>query len=325
MKKRRFYEVLIIFIVLAFNSCGENTDKEKTELNSDNKTNKISSRNNDQHNEIDNKLKNGIIKENITALNDYAYELEKRGELKKSKYLLEKILEKFPDRDVANLNYADVLWKLKEKEKSEKYYNNYIKLLIKGNKIKKLLSNNKEIYFSNTVKLKKVISGYVNSDKNEDYLIEYSNITDDRFDIANGGSGKDIEFTDREYKKGKNTKCLKFLVSVGNDYKIFDNCKVIIPLTLRGYGGRAGSQVYYEIKNNKYIIFDRNMDSNQSFSDYYIEIIYDKNNLIVSQIKSKSYEKVTDTNGNNNIVEREENIHRVNKKIEIFDISKEGF
>ena len=151
MKKRRFYEVLIIFIVLAFNSCGENTDKEKTELNSDNKTNKISSRNNDQHNEIDNKLKNGITKENITALNDYAYELEKRGELKKSKYLLEKILEKFPDRDVANLNYADVLWKLKEKEKSEKYYNNYIKLLIKGNKIKKLLSNNKEIYFSNTV------------------------------------------------------------------------------------------------------------------------------------------------------------------------------
>ena len=61
MKKRRFYEVLIIFIVLAFNSCGENTDKEKTELNSDNKTNKISSRNNDQHNEIDNKLKNGIL------------------------------------------------------------------------------------------------------------------------------------------------------------------------------------------------------------------------------------------------------------------------
>ena len=41
VKKRRFYEVLIIFIVLAFNSCGENTDKEKTELNSDNKTDKI--------------------------------------------------------------------------------------------------------------------------------------------------------------------------------------------------------------------------------------------------------------------------------------------
>ena len=116
-----------------------------------------------------------ITEKNVTQINDYAYELYKKGNLSESKKILEDILNKFPKRIVANLNYADVLWKLGEKTKAEKFYTEYIKLLIKSDKLEKNLINDKSIKFANGITLKETKSGYINKDNKKDYILEYCN------------------------------------------------------------------------------------------------------------------------------------------------------
>ena len=116
-----------------------------------------------------------ITEKNVTQINDYAYELYKKGNLLESKKILEEILNKFPKRIVANLNYADVLWKLGEKTKAEKFYTEYIKLLIKSDKLEKNLINDKSIKFANGITLKETKTGYINKDNKKDYILEYCN------------------------------------------------------------------------------------------------------------------------------------------------------
>lgn len=53
-------------------------------------------------------------------------------------YLLEKILERFPERTVAHLNMADILWNDYDKLPAKKYYNSYIALMKKENKQAKI-------------------------------------------------------------------------------------------------------------------------------------------------------------------------------------------
>ena len=128
-----------------------------------------------------------ITEKNVTQISDYAYELYKKGNLSESKKILEDILNKFPKRIVANLNYADVLWKLGEKTKAEKFYTEYIKLLIKSDKLEKNLINDKSIKFANGITLKETKSGYINKDNKKDYILEYSNIETEKAYIFGGG------------------------------------------------------------------------------------------------------------------------------------------
>lgn len=64
---------------------------------------------------------------NLVIYNNIAYHLQKAGANKEAIYLLEKIIEKFPDRTVAYYNLGDAYWELEEKEKAKKAYTTYIK------------------------------------------------------------------------------------------------------------------------------------------------------------------------------------------------------
>lgn len=80
-------------------------------------------------------LKNGILvsfeenkltQKTLTQYNNIAYHLQKAGAHKEAVYLLEKILEKFPNRTVAYYNLADGYWALGDKDKARKSYSTYI-------------------------------------------------------------------------------------------------------------------------------------------------------------------------------------------------------
>lgn len=58
--------------------------------------------------------------------NNIAYYLEKSKMYKESAYLLEKIIEKFPDRTVAYFNLGDAYYGLRQKDKAIKTYQTYI-------------------------------------------------------------------------------------------------------------------------------------------------------------------------------------------------------
>ena len=62
----------------------------------------------------------------VTTYNNIAYYLQKAGANKEAAYLLEKIIEKFPDRTVAYYNLGDAYWALGEKQKAIKAYTTYI-------------------------------------------------------------------------------------------------------------------------------------------------------------------------------------------------------
>lgn len=58
--------------------------------------------------------------DNVELINDKAYFLEKINQDKTSAYILERVIEKNPDRVVAWLNLGDVYWKLNKKELAKK-------------------------------------------------------------------------------------------------------------------------------------------------------------------------------------------------------------
>jgi len=258
----------------------------------------------------------GITEKNVTQINNDAYELYKKGNLSESKKILEEILNKFPKRIVANLNYADVLWKLGEKTKAEKFYIEYIKLLIKSGKLEKNLINEKSIKFANGITLKTTKSGYINRDNKKDYILEYSNI-------------ESVKSKDKEpnelyamYKIGKNLNCLKFFISEGEDYKIFDSCKLIIPIGIEGVGGSYGEESSYEIKNNTVIIKDVSMVKLSAFKKYFIELSYKNNNMIIDNVYVEGYSKTTTKEGDDFKVSKFPKKY-INKPIERFDVDTE--
>ncbi len=69
---------------------------------------------------------NKLTQKTLTTYNNIAYYLQKAGANKEAAYLLEKIIEKFPDRTVAYYNLGDAYWALGEKQKAIKAYTTYI-------------------------------------------------------------------------------------------------------------------------------------------------------------------------------------------------------
>ncbi len=66
-----------------------------------------------------------FFEDNITYTNDIAHYLEKAGAYKESIYLLEKILEKYPNRTVAYINLGDAYLGDKQKDKAIEAYKIY--------------------------------------------------------------------------------------------------------------------------------------------------------------------------------------------------------
>ena len=62
----------------------------------------------------------------LTSYNNIAYYLQKAGANKEAAYLLEKIIQKFPNRTVAYYNLGDAYWALAEKQKAIKAYTTYV-------------------------------------------------------------------------------------------------------------------------------------------------------------------------------------------------------
>jgi len=75
---------------------------------------------------------------NLTPYNNLAYYLEQAGAYKESIYLLEKILEKYPNRIVAYINLGDAYLGNKQKTKAIKAYKKYIELMKKTGKENKI-------------------------------------------------------------------------------------------------------------------------------------------------------------------------------------------
>ncbi len=71
----------------------------------------------------------------LTTYNNIAYYLQKAGANKEAAYLLEKIIEKFPNRTVAYYNLGDVLG---EKKKAIKAYTTYIEQMCQKSLQKKI-------------------------------------------------------------------------------------------------------------------------------------------------------------------------------------------
>lgn len=69
-----------------------------------------------------------------SGLNDKAYYLEQAGIYEEAAFILEKVIEKFPDRIVAYINLGDSYWGLEEKEKAKEAYQTYISLMKKSGK-----------------------------------------------------------------------------------------------------------------------------------------------------------------------------------------------
>lgn len=70
-----------------------------------------------------------IEDKNLEQVNTIAFRLEQLGNFEESILLLERILSKFPNRVVANLNLADCYYALDNIEKSKEYYQKYLVLI----------------------------------------------------------------------------------------------------------------------------------------------------------------------------------------------------
>uniref|UniRef100_A0AAU6WTA5 Tetratricopeptide repeat protein n=1 Tax=Chryseobacterium endophyticum TaxID=1854762 RepID=A0AAU6WTA5_9FLAO len=80
-------------------------------------------------------LKNGNLRiSNVESANNQAFNLEKIGANQQSKILLEQIIRQFPDRIVAYLNLADVLWKIQDHDQAKINYTKYLSLMKSQNK-----------------------------------------------------------------------------------------------------------------------------------------------------------------------------------------------
>ncbi|WP_324172486.1 tetratricopeptide repeat protein [Sulfurimonas sp.] len=90
-----------------------------------------------------NYLKNYLIIDSIsgktlTSYNNIAYYLEKAKAYPEAIYLLEKIIDKYPNRTVAYINLGDAYWGLKNKEKAKQAYSTYIKQMKEKGKERKI-------------------------------------------------------------------------------------------------------------------------------------------------------------------------------------------
>lgn len=67
--------------------------------------------------------------EYLMIMNDYAYFLERNGDLDRSLMVLRKVLGLKPERMVAHLNIADVLWALGEIVEAQEHYSIYAEMM----------------------------------------------------------------------------------------------------------------------------------------------------------------------------------------------------
>ncbi|WP_324172518.1 tetratricopeptide repeat protein [Sulfurimonas sp.] len=74
----------------------------------------------------------------INMTNDIAFFLEQTKNYDEAIYLLEKILEKYPNRTVAYINLGDAYWGLANKEKAKQAYSTYIKQMKEKGKERKI-------------------------------------------------------------------------------------------------------------------------------------------------------------------------------------------
>ena len=76
---------------------------------------------------------NPIHGKNVQAANDIGYFLEQVGQLDAAQVFLDKVIERFPEREVAYLNRGDVFFKRGQSsyKKAEKDYRNYVALMNK--------------------------------------------------------------------------------------------------------------------------------------------------------------------------------------------------
>ena len=63
-------------------------------------------------------------------INNYAYFLEQTDDFDKSLVVLRKVLDLKPQRMVAHLNIADVLWKFVQPAEAGEHYRNYVEMMI---------------------------------------------------------------------------------------------------------------------------------------------------------------------------------------------------
>ncbi|QKF73927.1 hypothetical protein AFAEC_1775 [Aliarcobacter faecis] len=74
----------------------------------------------------------------LTQYNDIAYYLQQANANEEAIFLLEKIIEKYPNRTVAYLNLADAYLGKNNKEKAKENYKKYIELMKQDNKEEKI-------------------------------------------------------------------------------------------------------------------------------------------------------------------------------------------
>ncbi len=154
-------------------------------------------------------------------------------------------------------------------------------LLITGCGIAASDNGNLNTFIKNN-KIGKIVTGDINKDNIKDYIIEYSNILD-------GKNEYDEETLEEFYEEGKNQKCLKFFISEGKKYRVFNSCKLIAPID-----SLFETEIDYKIENQKITILSRKMSKMSGFSDECIEIKYTKNQLVVDNIYSIGYTSITD-------------------------------
>ena len=74
----------------------------------------------------------------IIKSNDIAFFFEQTGYYKEAIYLLERIIEKYPNRTVAYINLGDAYFKDNKEEKAIKSYKIYVKQMKEKNKEKRI-------------------------------------------------------------------------------------------------------------------------------------------------------------------------------------------
>jgi hypothetical protein len=86
----------------------------------------------------DNYMNRYFFIDNISYTNDIAFFLEQSSHNDEAIFLLEKIIEKFPNRTVAYLNLADAYNGINDKEKAKENYKKYINLMKQDKKENKI-------------------------------------------------------------------------------------------------------------------------------------------------------------------------------------------
>lgn len=79
-----------------------------------------------------------LTNETVATYNDIAYFAEQHGNYDIAIFLLEKIIEKFPDRTVAYINIGDAYWEIFETNEAKKAYKFYIHKMRQENKEHKI-------------------------------------------------------------------------------------------------------------------------------------------------------------------------------------------